>query len=111
MSAGTICAGAVVEGRDFKTGVARAVPGWGDVRLLAPHAELRLLACGQSALIDAQRLRCADFWPLPCKPALPCACSPHAVDALNLRFRKFSHSSRLSSPMRSHAVELLDSFS
>ena len=60
-------AGAVVEGRDFKTGVARAVPGWGDVRLLAPHAELRLLACGQSALIDAQRLRCASCLPHTCR--------------------------------------------
>ena len=51
-------AAAVVKGSDFKTGVARAVPGWENVRLLAPHAELRLLACGQSSLIDAQRLRC-----------------------------------------------------
>lgn len=49
---------AVVTGSDFKMGVARAVPGWENVRLLAPHAELRLLACGQSSLIDAQRLRC-----------------------------------------------------
>ena len=49
---------AVVKGSDFKTGVARAVPGWENVRLLAPHAELRLLACGQSSLVDAQRLRC-----------------------------------------------------
>ncbi|CAK0786305.1 hypothetical protein CVIRNUC_009518 [Coccomyxa viridis] len=46
----------VVKGSDFKTGVARAVPGWENVRLLAPHAELRLLACGQSSLVDAQRL-------------------------------------------------------
>ncbi len=47
----------MVKGSDFKAGVARAVPGWENVRLLAPHAELRLLACGQSSLIDAQRLR------------------------------------------------------
>jgi len=66
---------AVVTGSDFKMGVARAVPGWENVRLLAPHAELRLLACGQSSLIDAQRLRCdrqpshvstQRVWPASC---------------------------------------------
>ena len=49
---------AVVRGADFKNGVAAAVPGWENVRLLAPHAELRLLVCGQSTIIDAHRLRC-----------------------------------------------------
>lgn len=34
------------------------MPGWADVRLLAPHSELRLLVCGQGSLIDAHRLRC-----------------------------------------------------
>ena len=58
ISAASLFPAAVVKGSDFKTGVARAVPGWENVRLLAPHAELRLLACGQSSLIDAQRLRC-----------------------------------------------------
>ncbi len=51
---------AVMDGADFKAGVAAAVPGWENVRLLAPHAELRLLACGQSSLIDADRLRCVQ---------------------------------------------------
>ena len=74
---GTFCSNkspvaAVVKGTDFKTGVARAVPGWENVRLLAPHAELRLLACGQSALIDAQRLRCARLLSAPVSG--PCAC-------------------------------------
>ena len=58
VSAASLSLSAVIKGSDFKTGVARAVPGWENVRLLAPHAELRLLACGQSSLIDAQRLRC-----------------------------------------------------
>jgi hypothetical protein len=48
-----------MEGKDFKGGVAAAVPGWESVRLLAPHAELRLLATGHASLIDAHRLRCA----------------------------------------------------
>lgn len=30
--------------------------GWQDLRLLAPRAELRLLLCGNSALVDAARL-------------------------------------------------------
>jgi hypothetical protein len=47
----------VVKGANFKNGVAPAVPGWENVRLLAPHAELRLLVCGQASLIDAHRLR------------------------------------------------------
>ncbi|CAL8464121.1 g3656 [Coccomyxa elongata] len=46
----------VVMGADFKNGVAAAVPGWENVRLLAPHAELRLLVCGESTIIDAHRL-------------------------------------------------------
>lgn len=51
---------AVVTGADFKNGVAAAVPGWENVRLLAPHAELRLLVCGQSTIIDSHRLRCSN---------------------------------------------------
>jgi hypothetical protein len=43
---------------DLSEGIEAAVPGWADIRLLAPHAELRLLACGQGTLIDASRLRC-----------------------------------------------------
>ena len=43
---------------DLSEGIDAAVPGWADIRLLAPHAELRLLACGQGTLIDATRLRC-----------------------------------------------------
>lgn len=30
--------------------------GWSDVRLLAPRAELRMLICGASSLIDSTRL-------------------------------------------------------
>lgn len=45
-----------IPGLDFSEGIARAIPGWADVRLLAPRAELRLLLCGRSAMIDAQRL-------------------------------------------------------
>ena len=40
-----------------------AVPGWDNVRLLAPHAELKMQACGQSPLIDAHRLRYAQSSP------------------------------------------------
>ncbi|KAK9814581.1 hypothetical protein WJX72_008178 [[Myrmecia] bisecta] len=46
----------IIEGLDTSEGLEAAVPGWAAVRLLAPHAELRLLACGQSLLIDAHRL-------------------------------------------------------
>ncbi len=42
---------------DVSQGVAAVVPDWDDVRLLAPHAELRLLACGQASLIAPHRLR------------------------------------------------------
>eukprot|EP00891_Asterochloris_glomerata_P001718 jgi/Astpho2/1718/Aster-04143 len=45
-----------VEGLDFSHGISAVVPGWDDVRLLAPHAEMRLLCSGQSCLIDAHRL-------------------------------------------------------
>ncbi|KAL3143576.1 hypothetical protein ABBQ38_002373 [Trebouxia sp. C0009 RCD-2024] len=45
-----------VEGMDLSQGVGAAVPDWDDVRLLAPHAELRLLACGQASLIQPHRL-------------------------------------------------------
>ncbi len=50
-----------LQGLDLSQGIAMAVPGWEDVRLLAPHAELRLLVCGQPSLIDAHRLRCAPM--------------------------------------------------
>ena len=46
---------------DLSKGVQSAVPGWDNVRLLAPHAELKLQACGQSPLIDAHRLRCVGL--------------------------------------------------
>lgn len=45
------------QGLDLSQSVVGAVKGWDSVRLLAPHAELKLLACGQSTLIDAHRLR------------------------------------------------------
>lgn len=32
------------------------VAGWSDLRLLAPRAELRLLLCGGSSLIDSHKL-------------------------------------------------------
>ena len=44
-----------------------AVPGWAHVRLLAPHADLRLLVCGHSSLVDSHRLRWAAA--LPVTPA------------------------------------------
>lgn len=66
----------VVMGADFKNGVAAAVPGWENVRLLAPHAELRLLVCGESTIIDAHRLRCQ----MP--PRLSCTSSCHAFALL-----------------------------
>ncbi len=47
-----------MQGLDFSHGISAVVPGWDDVRLLAPHAEMRLLCSGQSCLIDAHRLRC-----------------------------------------------------
>lgn len=46
----------LLQGKDFANGVGAAVPDWDDVRLLAPHAELRLLACGQPSLISPERL-------------------------------------------------------
>ena len=46
-----------VQDLDLSEGIASAVPNWEDVRLLAPHAELRLLACGQASLIQPHRLR------------------------------------------------------
>ena len=39
-SAADECA-AAVQGKDLSQGVLAAIPGWGDVRLLAPHAELK----------------------------------------------------------------------
>lgn len=48
---------ACMQGLDLSQGMAAAVPEWEDVRLLAPHAELRLLACGQASLIQPHRLR------------------------------------------------------
>ena len=42
---------------DLSRGVLAAVPGWAHVRLLAPHADLRLLVCGHSSLVDSHRLR------------------------------------------------------
>lgn len=47
-----------VAGMDFSRGAGAAVPGWEAVRLLAPRAELRLLAVGRATLADAQRLGC-----------------------------------------------------
>lgn len=46
----------VADGMDFSQGVAAAVPGWADVRLLAPRAELPLRLCGGQPLIDSHRL-------------------------------------------------------
>lgn len=63
-----------MQGVDLTPGIVAAVPGWDSVRLLAPHAELKLLACSQPTLIDAYRLRCA------CRcPPFACFCM-HAVD-------------------------------
>jgi len=43
---------------DLSRGILAAMPGWVHVRLLAPHADVRLLVCGQSTLVDSHRLRC-----------------------------------------------------
>lgn len=43
-------------GLDLTRGVAAAVEGWMDVRLLAPRAELRLQIGGGSSMVDAGRL-------------------------------------------------------
>ncbi len=45
------------QGMDLSQGIGAVVPDWDNVRLLAPHAELRLLACGQASLIAPHRLR------------------------------------------------------
>eukprot|EP00879_Flechtneria_rotunda_P012691 GHRR01013252.1.p1 GENE.GHRR01013252.1~~GHRR01013252.1.p1 ORF type:complete len:386 (+),score=138.11 GHRR01013252.1:137-1294(+) len=45
-----------VPGLDLSRGVAAAVEGWMDVRLLAPRAELRLQVAGGSSIVDAGRL-------------------------------------------------------
>lgn len=46
----------VMPGLDLTQSIASAVPGWSDLRLLAPRAELRLLLCGGSSLIDSHKL-------------------------------------------------------
>ena len=46
-----------MQGMDLSQGVGAVIPDWDDVRLLAPHAELRLLVCGQASLIAPHRLR------------------------------------------------------
>jgi len=45
-----------IPGVDTAMGLALAVPGWADIRLLAPRAELRLLLTGNSTLIDSSKL-------------------------------------------------------
>lgn len=45
---------------DLSRGMLAAVPGWAHVRLLAPAADLRLLVCGHSTLVDSHRLRCTS---------------------------------------------------
>lgn len=45
-----------VPGVDLPAGGLSSFPGWSDVRLLAPRAELRMLICGGSSLIDPARL-------------------------------------------------------
>lgn len=37
-------------------GLLSGVAGWEDVRLMAPQAELRLLLCGVTSLIDPKRM-------------------------------------------------------
>ena len=51
------------QGMDLSQGIAAVVPDWDSVRLLAPHAELRLLACGQASLIAPHRLRSSIVCP------------------------------------------------
>ncbi|EFJ44779.1 hypothetical protein VOLCADRAFT_121257 [Volvox carteri f. nagariensis] len=46
----------VVPGLELDEHGLKSFPGWMDVRLLAPRAELRLLLVGTSSLIDARRL-------------------------------------------------------
>ncbi|PSC70291.1 AT-rich interactive domain-containing 4-like [Micractinium conductrix] len=46
-----------LEGVDLSAGVAAAFPGWRDVRLLAPNAELRLLLAGVSQVVNTESLR------------------------------------------------------
>jgi hypothetical protein len=60
---------------DLSRGVLAAVPGWAHVRLLAPHADLRLLVCGHSSLVDSHRLRwAAASTATPASCAHCCAC-------------------------------------
>ena len=78
-----------LEGVDLSQGLPAAVPGYENVRLLAPHAELRLLACGLSTLINAQSLThlCeASEWLCACccaaafvLPSFPMHCGCPAV--------------------------------
>lgn len=46
-----------IEGADLSNGVPAAFPGYGDMRLLAPNAELRLLLAGISAMVNPHNLR------------------------------------------------------
>eukprot|EP00775_Hariotina_reticulata_P011312 gene11312-11462_t len=45
-----------ISGLDLSRGVAAAVEGWMDVRLLAPRSELRMTVAGGSSMVDAGRL-------------------------------------------------------
>lgn len=47
-----------ITGADLSRGVATAFPGYADLRLLAPNAELRLLQAGVSAMVNPHNLRC-----------------------------------------------------
>ncbi|GAX77467.1 hypothetical protein CEUSTIGMA_g4911.t1 [Chlamydomonas eustigma] len=43
-------------GVDPSQSLSTSIPGWSDLRLLAPRAEVRLLLCGGSSLVDSHRL-------------------------------------------------------
>jgi hypothetical protein len=51
-----------VEGVDLSGGLAAAFPGYADLRLLAPNAELRLLVAGLSSMVNQHNLRWAAGW-------------------------------------------------
>lgn len=46
-----------VEGQDLSAGLAAAFPGYAELRLLAPSAELRLLQAGVSGMVNPHNLR------------------------------------------------------
>ena len=51
-----------IEGADLSGGLTAAFPGYADLRLLAPNAELRLLLAGISQMVNPHNIRWVHGW-------------------------------------------------